>query len=137
MHVNFTSSSQSNQSAADTNGCADHLISTKQRKSKHATVQLSFTFSNNFSQTYFHMPQTQGYLIYAKKAAFTACNFTTSSHSSQYDFSMHGLILGPFKFHERKENQNTRYNAFEPYLFIQFQSKPAFSACKLHYFITL
>jgi hypothetical protein len=29
-------------------------------------------------------------------------NFATSLHSSQYDFSMHELILGLFNFHKTK-----------------------------------
>jgi len=112
-----------------------NFYQTKKIKTRYGAIKLHLfkQFQSNL------LPQAPDARLFnlCKKAAFTACNFTTSSHSSQYDFSMHGLILGPFNFHERKENQNTRYNAFEPYLFIQFQSKPAFNACKLHYFITL
>jgi hypothetical protein len=51
------------------------------------------------------MPQMQDYLISAKKKIKTRVhtNFTTSTHSSQYDFKMYGLTLGPFNFHKIKE----------------------------------
>ena len=56
MHVNFASSSQSNQSIADTNVCADHLISTKQRKSKHVMVHLSHIYSFDSNQNFLPNP---------------------------------------------------------------------------------
>ena len=137
-------------------------------ESKPAMVQVSLTFSKNSNQTYFHMPQIQEYLISLKKQNqklhSVHVNYSASSHSSQYDFIVHGLVLGPFNFHQRKENQNTRYNAFEPHLSMHFhqnphpvhvnfntsshslglfnfhetkQIKPTFNVRKSHYFITL
>ena len=77
--------------------------------SKPAMVQVSLTFSKNSNQTYFHMPQIQEYLISLKKQNqklhSVHVNYSASSHSSQYDFTMHGLMLGQFNLHETKQNQ--------------------------------
>jgi len=79
------------------NGCAGHLISTKQRKSKHVMVHLSHIYSLDSNQNFLPNPLYTRLFNFHKK--------TKSKHSSQYDFTMHGLMLGQFNLHETKQNQ--------------------------------